>query len=218
MDLNEFEEDRIILDGELYSHQVPFNQLSGLIRKEKRTEQDLIDEKQIQFWIYDIVNEKGYEERVIQITTFIDDINIVSTPTFYIPKANHDDIVKLLKEAENAKFEGLMIRQIGIPYEHKRTWQLTKLKSWVDEEYKIVRFKKSITGDTLGSIWFENVEGERFYGVFNGTDVEQKEIWDNQEKYLGKYGTVKYQELTEGDKGVPRFGKCIKFRDKPGKD
>jgi len=207
------------LDGELYTHNTNFNDLSGLIRAEKRTEEDLINEKQIKFFIYDTVSPDCYSIRFKIIKYFVDNENIILTPTFFIHNVDHDSLTKKLKEAEENKYEGLMIRRLKIGYEHKRTWQLMKYKSWVDDEYEIIGFKKSITGETLGSIEFKDTNGNTFFAVYNGTDKEQKQIWDNKEKYLGIFGTVKYQNLTEDtDKGVPRFGKCIKFRKGPSLD
>lgn len=207
------EVEELWLDGELYTHDTNFNELSGLIRAEKRSEEDLIKEKEIKFYIYDTVSPVCYSQRFNIIKEFVDDVDIILTPTFFINDVTHEILTEKLKEAEALNYEGLMIRRLGIGYEHKRTWQLTKYKSWVDEDYEIIGFKKSITGDTLGSIQFKDENGNTFYAVYNGTDKEQKDIWDNQEKYLGQFGTVKYQNLTEdNEKGVPRFGKCIKFR------
>ena len=212
------EEKEIWLDGELYSHDIPFNQLSGLIRKEKRTEEDLIKQKHIKFYIYDVVSDVCYSKRFEELLHYVDNDNIIMTPTNYIESMSHEILTTHLKNAEEKGYEGLMIRTLESGYIYKRTWNLMKFKSFVDAEYKVVGFKKSITGETLGSIEFENESGERFFSTFNGSDEEQKNIWDNQVNYLGLWGTIKYQELTEGDKGVPRFGKCIKFRKGPSKD
>lgn len=206
----------LILDGELYCTDYPFEQISGLIRKEKRTPAHEEYGEKIKFWIYDMVLPYVYPERMERFSLFVDNVNIIPVKSIKC-KAIPDEIDKYIQAAVDSGMEGLIIRRLNKPYEHKRTWQLMKYKFWMDEEFKIVGFNKSITGDTLGSIEFIDDRGEKFSATLNGTDVRQKEIWDNQADYLGLYGTVKYFELTT-DRQVPRFGKCIKFRTAPSVD
>lgn len=67
-----------------------------------------------------------------------------------------------------------------------------------------------VGAETLGRITLEMPNGTQF-GVGTGyNDAERKEIWTNQEKYLGKIMTYEYRELTEY--GVPRFPAFVGFR------
>ena len=49
-----------------------------------------------------------------------------------------------------------------------------------------------------------------FYVSFREHNTEKKNIWDNQEDYLGKIATVKYFEKTP--KNIPRFPRLLGFR------
>lgn len=201
--------DEIYLDGELYSFSMKFNQLSGLIRKKKRDSNDLELEKNICFNLYDCYLNEGYEIRKNIIEYFKDEPNVYIVESEII-NLNNDDLKEKLRQYLNEGYEGLMIRTLGIPYEHKRSKSLIKMKLVQDEEFKIIGFKESKEGNTLGSIIFKTNENKEFNATFNGTDEELKEIWLNQEKYLPLWGTVEFFEYTEDD--IPRFPKCVKFR------
>ena len=55
-------DDNIILDGELYSHTIPFNAISGATRAKKTPSE--YDDK-IEMWIFDIADtEKSYKDRM----------------------------------------------------------------------------------------------------------------------------------------------------------
>ena len=43
------------------------------------------------------------------------------------------------------------------------------------------------------------------------TDAEKQEIWDNQDSYIGRVATVKFQELDKKS-GIPRFPVLKGFR------
>ena len=49
----------VVLDGELYTTEIPFEELAGLIKKKKLTENDFNRLCAIQYHIYDVVDEKA---------------------------------------------------------------------------------------------------------------------------------------------------------------
>ena len=54
----------LILDGELYSNTLTFQEIVGLVKRETLKKGDEEKQKQIQFHIYDIINDKPYEQRL----------------------------------------------------------------------------------------------------------------------------------------------------------
>ena len=54
---------KLVLDGELYTKDYPFEELAGLIKKKKISSNDLEKLKLVSYHIYDIVNEKSYADR-----------------------------------------------------------------------------------------------------------------------------------------------------------
>lgn len=202
------------LDGEIYNHELGFQATASAcgsvvnITAEKKKLRDAM-----KFYLFDICTEDSYCEREDMITHFLDLEYIVSVDTYYI-NANDSDIDRYFIQFLNEGYEGLMIRQLDAPYEYKRTKKLAKYKPLIDEEFEVVGFEKSITGDTLGSLVCNSK-----YGVFStdlkneiGTDKYKKFIWDNQHLFKGEIVTVDFLEYTEDN--LPRHPRAKCFRNK----
>jgi len=176
---------------------------------------------EMQFHIFDVVID---DETVLLSTrkkiaaNYVDNKVILPVETIKVV-ADEKIIDSYMTQFLNEGYEGLMIRVLDTPYEFKRSKYIFKYKPLMDGEYKIVGFKKSITGDTLGSFECEDENGVRFSAnPMNdfGTDAKKLEIWNNQKDYLGKWITVIYLELTND--GVPRHGRAKGFRKGKSKD
>lgn len=175
----------------------------------------------MQFHCFDVVSD---DPTVLDTTRqkivkyYVDNVNVMAVEKFHI-KATEENIDKLFKQFLDEGYEGLMIKIPNTPYEFKRSRFIFKYKPLIDEEYKIVGFKKSITGETLGSIQCVMSDGSLFNATpaFElGTDAIKKEIWDNQSKYLGKYVTCLFLNYT--DDGKPRHCRTKCFRKGKSKD
>lgn len=105
-----------------------------------------------------------------------------------------------------------MYRNPTMPYEHKRSSGLLKVKDFKDEEFKIVDVEEG-SGKLMGRVgafYCELKDGRTFKAKPMGTLEHVKDLWKNRKSCLGKMATVKYQNLTPD--GVPRFPvlKCIR--------
>ena len=200
----------IILDGELFSSEISFNTLNGLIKRVKVNEEDVKNRLKIKYHLYDVIEDTGYEVRSKVIPNFVSE-NILIVPTFYII-ATDENIKKYLEKFLSESNEGLMIRQLGIGYESKRTWQLIKVKLFCDDEYRLLDMIEDVRGDFAGAFVMENKNGTTFNVGASGQSVEERtEMWNNKKNYLGKMATVEYFNLSEY--GIPRFGKFKGIRD-----
>lgn len=203
----------VVLDGELYADNViSFNKLNGLLKKEKKTQQDLEDLKLIKYNIYDIQSEKGYEERYKFIQSFCNSLifNYIKLVESIFDYAEENILKQYFIEFLKAGEEGAIIRQLGIGYENKRTWQLLKYKTKEDDEFEIAGFEESKRGNMVGAIVVKTKDGkETFKAGMKFSHEECTEIWNNQEKYIGQLATIEYFELSEY--GIPRFTKCVKI-------
>jgi ATP-dependent DNA ligase len=98
-------------------------------------------------------------------------------------------------------------------YEYKKSKQFLKYKPLMDDEFQIVDFIKSISGDTLGSFVCKLPDGRTFSvnpkGEL-GTDKKRKEIWDDKESYRYLFLTVEFLEYTKD--GIPRLPRAKAFR------
>jgi ATP-dependent DNA ligase len=203
------------VDGELFSTAASFNTINGILKKGQPDmfQQQLIET--LEYHVYDIILDAPYETRY-KVTQYFDRGPIKRVESIEITAEDailEDYFLKFLAEG----MEGLMIRQIDQAYENKRTWQLLKYKAFEDDEFEIVGFEESRKKDTLGSIIFKQTShpvagpvNQTFRAATTGLTAEdQKEIWDNQSKYLGTKMTVEYfgfSPIEEG--GRPRFPKA----------
>jgi ATP-dependent DNA ligase len=198
-----YDED-FILDGELFSNEISFNTLNGLIKREKANSEEKNKRKLIKYHLYDVMNDEGYEVRGEFIKTFASD-NIIIVPSKMIV-ATDDNIQKELEIFLAEGHEGLMIRQLGMGYDHKRSWQLCKDKIFEDSEYKLVGFLEDSRGGFVGSFVMEDKDGTRFNAGSSGQSVEERTaMWYNEDEFIGKMATVAY--FGKSEYNIPRFPK-----------
>lgn len=206
-----------ILDGELYTNVVSFNKLNGIATKEDKTPADLIICAQIKYHLYDVMLPVGYETRYKIIQNF-GSASVHVEECFFIvaTDANIKQYLEMfLAEGE----EGLMLRQLGMPYENKRSWQLCKVKLFEDDEFEIVGFEESAKGNMAGAVVLKAPAGcfdrngdpiHTFKAGLKFSHEECREFWANPAKYAGKLATVEF--FGKSEYGIPRFPKCRKLR------
>jgi DNA ligase-1 len=206
-------------DGELYTNQLDFEVISGLIRltNKKCTNEQQIMINMIEFHIYDFfnINEPNmiYDNRKKQLNEFLNmnKLNLCkSVETYTIFNLNdiknmHDNFIK-------EGFEGIMIRDPNGIYElNKRSKFLQKYKEFIEEEFIINGFHEG-TGDEKGIVIWDCItkDNKSFAVRPKGSFDSRKNLFENGSKYIGKKLTVIFQEYSND--GIPRFpvGKAIR--------
>jgi DNA ligase-1 len=126
---------------------------------------------------------------------------------------NEDDIYSLQKQFIEEGYEGAMVRNHKGAYAlGKRSANLQKVKTFMDDEYQIVGFEQAVGNDVGTVIWVcQGPTTTPFRVRPRGTREQRREWFTNGNSYIGKMLTVKYQELT--DDGIPRFPVGISVRD-----
>jgi len=114
-----------ILDGELFSKEISFNTLNGLIKRVKTTPEDIEKRKMIKYHLYDVMDAANQETRNKFIKNFESE-NIVIVPSYKII-ATDNNIQEYLEKFLVDGEEGLIIRKLHVPYENKRSWNLLKV-------------------------------------------------------------------------------------------
>lgn len=196
-----------ILDGELYTHGMAFEEIVSMVRRSKKRT------KPIQYTLYDFFvrgeNRWTYEERLALLTQ-------ASRP------GNHVELIEtqqVTKEADvrtwldhylEKGYEGIMVRRNG-PYKEGRSKDLLKYKLFKDDEFEVVGHHMSKVGDPVPIFDCVTSEGKPFGVMMKENHEEKIKRLDNMEQWYGKKLTVKYQELTKD--GIPRFPVGIGFRD-----
>jgi ATP-dependent DNA ligase len=206
------------LDGELFTNQLEFKKISGIIRKVKlKTDTDKENLLKIEYHTYDCFNldnlDKPFSERTTEIQNLISNNNVSYIKQVETFKSDtEDDIMKYYSQFLAEDFEGIMIRNEYGKYKLKhRSNDLLKLKPFNDNEYKIVDYNAG-TGREEGCVIWEcdNANGGTFKCRPKGTLEERAEIYKKADEYIGKMLTVRYQEILDGS---PRFGIGIDIRD-----
>ncbi len=204
----------LILDGEIYSTTLPFQEFVGLVKKKHLTAKDIENLKKVNLWVYDMVSPHPFEKRLATLVKFFNDhqfthVHLLPTEeckTVGDIKTFHDKYVE-------AGYEGLIIRnKKGLYRLATRSDNLQKYKEFEDAEFKIVDFIEGEGVEKGAVVWIcETESGKRFKVRPLGTFEERKELFKEGDKYIGKKLTVKYQEMTAD--GIPRFGVGIAIRD-----
>lgn len=204
----------IILDGELYTNTMPFEELVGLVKQKNIKLDDMNKYTSIKYHVYDIIiNDISFELRTKMLTNIVDQFK-----TDYICLVNTEE-VKNMDEFKTKfnnyitdGYEGIMVRTKDGKYVcNYRSSSLLKYKQFIENEYKIVGFCEGTGRDCGTVIWTcVNELGDSFNVRPRGSINHRKEMFNNGNSYIGKWLTVIYQELSE--RNIPRFpvGKCIR--------
>jgi DNA ligase-1 len=204
----------LILDGELYTNELTFQEIVGLVKKETLKVGDLEKQLKIKYHVYDIIDSTmTYEERLQELSSLwlthtFEHIYMVPTHRCGSEaemKTQHGIFVQ-------QGYEGIMLRASKGLYKNVRSVDLLKYKEFFDDEYEVVGFKEGEGGEKGCVLWTCKTEkGDIFHCRPRGTHEERAELYQKGAAYIGKKLTVRFQELT--DDGIPRCPVGIAFRD-----
>ncbi len=203
--------DAAYLDGEAFSNEIDFNTLQSILNKkpEKMTDEDREKAKTIKFNMFDYIPNNPNDDRMSKINSLKDNeyVKIVKAEIIHIDnvQTKHDEYV-------SQGHEGLIIRIPYAPYENKRSYNLLKYKVFDDEEAEIIGFKSEKNNpDKLGSLTMRFKNGVTFDARPKITHDAMDEMFNNQDKYLGTWGTVRFQGKMPGT-NKPRFPRYVGIR------
>ena len=231
---------KVVIDGELYTDQMPFEELAGLIKKKKITLADTERLKKVKYHVYDIYDHSRHDmpfsERIDVLASAVRRCGCVANDTLTasgrILRSDTDaaaaaavvilvrtekiaalaEFRRLFSDFVEAGYEGIMLRNAAGEYRaNYHSNDLQKYKEFLEDEYRIIDFTQGEGRDAGAVIWVcETADGKEFTVRPRGT-MEQRREWFNEgDAYIGKKLTVVYQELTE--EGKPRFpvGKAVR--------
>jgi DNA ligase-1 len=211
-----FEINRVlVLDGELYTNKLPFEELAGIIKKKTLSPADKERILAVEYHVYDVVlADMPFSCRldILQrtLSAAVENSPICLVPT-YIAN-NVGEFREKFGQFVAEGYEGIMLRnQGGFYVENFRSNDLLKYKEFKESEFVIVGFSEGVGRDAGTVIWMcRTPEGRDFHVRPKGTLEFRRQLFQNACHQLGKLLTVVYQELSE--MGVPRFpvGKDIR--------
>jgi len=205
----------LVLDGELYSDTLTFQELVGLVKRVTLKPGNDKQMLEVSLRVYNCVNTKktdDFQGRYLDITGITHGAKYLSLVENILVD-NETQIHEAQRKFVEEGYEGAMVRNLKGAYAiGKRSPDLQKVKTFLDGEYEIVGFSEA-TGNDAGTVIWEckTPEGLTFRVRPRGTREARAEQYQNGNDYIGKQLTVRYQELT--DDGVPRFPVGITIRD-----
>jgi len=206
----------LVLDGELYSDTLTFQELVGLVKRVTLKPGNDKQMLEVSLRVYDCVHimngSADFQDRYLTIMGITHGAKYLSLVE-NIGVDNEAQIHEAQRKFVEEGYEGAMVRNLKGAYAiGKRSPDLQKVKTFLDGEYEIVGFSEA-TGNDAGTVIWEckTPEGLTFRVRPRGTREARTEQYQNGNDYIGKQLTVRYQELT--DDGVPRFPVGITIRD-----
>lgn len=210
-----------VLDGEITAKDV------DIFNTYKETMKRLRNKKEVkyglQYNVFDYLeleefeNKRGkykYSERRSKLDKLISNDFVKVLPILYQGN-DFNEVIKVTNSLREKGSEGAMINNDAF-YEFKRSKNLLKIKVMDSVDLKVIGFEKGqgAFSNTLGCA-IVDYKGNKV-GVGSGWSLEdRKEIWDNQDKYLGKLLEVQYfEETINSDSGLPslRFPVALRWR------
>jgi DNA ligase-1 len=201
----EFED--VVVDGELYSSTLTFEQISSVVRKGDVNDPRM---QSIFFFAFDLINNDPYHTRVVNLEYLVMGFNHTKVVPWFIIKSEDEIQPKHIEFIEQG-YEGTMIRNLHSLYQkNKRSYDLLKKKDFLDNEFEVIGYK-------AGKGKFENVptfllrcDGGEFEAVPKGDQSLREDYLRDAESYIGTLATVRFFEYTAD--GIPRFPVLVAFR------
>ena len=217
-----------VLDGEIVGES-----FQALMKQAQR--KDNAKTKDMNYYIFDIVPladfERGFWNAQQHKRTLMLEINQAEiekeTNLGIMPGMNvdldtaegHDIMRRFAEDAVAQGFEGIMIKDIGAPYECKRSSFWMKWKPVMTVDLNIVGFEEGTgrNAGRLGAIICEGVDNDRNIRVNVGSglsDADRDEYWHSRDDLLGRVVEVAADAVTQNQDGSYslRFPRFVRFR------
>ena len=206
-----------IYDGELYAHNLSFQEITKLVKKDRGNDNVII-----KYHVYDaIIEDMPNIFRVITLNDIFLSIefkHLVKVMTETVD--TYEGIEKHNKKCVSEGYEGSMIRNSQAYYEQgKRSSNLLKFKNFIDIDATLIDVEPQDSDPTMGVPKFtythETGDSQGLVVTFSAncklSHEDRQDLLSNKEEYLGKKGQIRFFEWT--DDKIPRFPVFVGFKD-----
>ncbi|MDO9105845.1 MAG: hypothetical protein Q7U57_12900 [Methylovulum sp.] len=187
----------LCLDGEIFTPELPFQTINGLVRNQSTG----ADTLKLPYHIFDQINvHLTADKRAQWLAGIMPSASIKPVSTFY---ATPETIGDYYQGFLDSGCEGLIIRDPGAYYQPGKSAALLRVKPVKDMEAILVGFKKTASKrnrDSFGALVLKLPSGKTF-NCSGIKDDQRKRLW--HKKPIGESVTFFYQGFTED--GIPRF-------------
>ena len=192
------------LDGEAFvKDKATFEKITSFVRQQVPAEGHEI----VQFHCYDLADPNDFSERSAQLAEWFKRSNSPALVLVETQIANNEaELMEWFYHYLSLGYEGAMARNLKGGYEGKRSYNLQKIKEFLDDDFKIIGVNEGrgrLIGH-VGSFRCVDAKGVEFDAKMEGKTEYLEELFEHPELWRGKLATVRYQNLT-GAAGVPRF-------------
>ncbi len=196
--LDPFIPEGVTVDGELYAHNTPLQTIASWIKRAQP------ETKKLNYVIYDIISEEPFVSRLNELHTLLGEL-LISPPESRPIKlignyvyAGDEQMRSLFKSMRAQNYEGLILRTNDHGYEPGvRSYSLIKIKQFLDGEFLVFNIKPSKEGWAVCMCFVD--KNKSFSVSAPGTMAEKTLVYENKEKYIGKYLRVEYSLLTKDE-------------------
>lgn len=195
-----------LFDGEIYAHGATFQETTRRVKKYREG----LSEKLV-LHVYDVLDRddltRPFRERLEGLQALAAQLEpgqaIETVPTITV--TSEAEVYEAQARFVQEGYEGAMVRLAEGAYQYgMRSFDLLKVKSFLDAEYPIVGHKTGVGKFQGAVIWVcRTPDGQTFDVVPRGTMEERRAWHDNATDYYGQLLKVSYFETSED--GLPRF-------------
>lgn len=196
------------LDGELWIDRGKFEDVVATVRDAEPVEAAW---RHIRFMVFDLPQHEGtFDQRLVELQRVIASSSLEWVRA--VPQSrvsDHDELFATLQRVIAAGGEGLMLHRGDSLYRAGRSDDLLKLKRHEDAEARVIGHLpgKGKYVNMLGALRVERPDGLQFNLGTGFTDEQRRDP-----PAIGSWVTYGFHGLT--DRGVPRFAKFMRVREK----
>lgn len=205
------------LDGELYCHGIPLQQIGSLVKRPREESEQLV------YHVYDCVAPTNYEHRLEMLKDYLSSEDIDGSFIRLLNTVKINSVAEaqqLQADAVAEGYEGAILRHGTAGYEDdKRSRNLLKLKDYQDAEFTIVgvtkgtpRYLEAEDRWLEVAVWqLVTEDGKQFEATAPGGMYEKDQWWQRRDEVIGKTATIKFFDLS--DDGIPLQPVALRLRE-----
>lgn len=190
-------------DGELYNHDFKndFEKIVSAVRSDEPEEGHL----NVQYHLYDMIMEGDFATRIEHLANLVHSYEKIHGPLKYVRLVptvlvnSREELMEVFEKYCAMGYEGAMVRNAKSKYVNKRSYDLQKLKKFMEDDFEIVGIKEG-RGKLSGHVGafvlkLKDVNGTVDVKLEGDTDY-LKTCFEDESQWKGKKMTVVFQGFT----------------------